>query len=366
MSYLDKILRSVAPYDSSDKVALRDFQRTYFGEHSRQVDDSFEDWLFTRNPHAEGPSLWICKRDGIVVGQQGSIPVRLKIDDAEYRAAWLIDLMVRPEWRLKGVPPALFASSLKSIDIMLGLGIEDGAYRTLRRGGWTEVTRMSYFVRPIDPQACGAGLNAPKLLTRLAPRMLFSGSVHIAGSVTGAATRTELEPIDAFDERVDAIWAAAKKDYPIVVKRDFAHLRWRFDESPQRALYQRYYLKRKGQVVGYAVTRRKDWNGYIAANVVDYFAQRKSIGPLLALLFRELAAKGAVAVFVDQIHTGTERTLKALGCMRVRESWRFMFKPSDPQSPLSERLANAGDWFVLPADSDYEHIIIAAEQAHNR
>lgn len=361
MGYLEKILRSVTPYDASDKVLLRDFQRAQFGQTARHADDAFEDWLFRRNPHADAPTLWISKRDGIVVGQQGLLPVRLKVDDAEHRAAWLIDLMVHPDWRLKGIAPALLQTSAASTDIMLGLGVEDEAYKTLHRRGWSEITRMSYFVRPLVPKACGAGLNAPKLLTRLAPEVLFRGSAALAGSLMGMATGAALEPIAAFDERVDAVWALASPDYPIVAKRDFTWLRWRFDDAPQRGLYRRYYLTRKGAVVGYAVTRLKSWYGYTAANVVDYFAPRASLGSLLALVFRELNRQGAVAAFVDQVHSGTEKTLKALGCLRVRASWRFMYDVHDRGSALASRLADAASWHVTPADSDYEHIVIAAE-----
>ncbi|HEX2828010.1 MAG TPA: GNAT family N-acetyltransferase [Burkholderiales bacterium] len=362
MSYLDRILRSVTPYDASDKVPLREFQRAQFGQNARHADDAFEDWLFRRNPNAEGPTLWISKRDGVVVGQQGILPVRLKVDDAEYRAAWLIDLMVHPDWRLKGIAPALLQTSAASTDIMLGLGVEDEAYKTLNRRGWTEITRMSYFVRPLVPKACGAGLNAPKLLTQLAPEVLFRGSAALAGSVMRIASGAELEPVAAFDERADAIWALASRDYPIVARRDLTWLGWRFDDAPQRGLYSRYYLRRKGAVVGYAVTRLKNWNGYTAANVVDYFAPRESLAPLLALIFRELNRQGAVAVFVDQVHSGTETTLKALGCLRVRASWRFMYDVADRGSARAARLADVASWHVTPADSDYEHIVITAEE----
>jgi hypothetical protein len=221
---------------------------------------------------------------------------------------------------------------------------------------------MSYFVRPLVPKACGAGLNAPTLLTSLAPASLFRGSAALAGSIMGAAKGATLEPIGAFDERADAIWALASRDYPIVARRDFTWLRWRYDDAPQRGLYSRYYLVRKGAAVGYAVARLRNWNGYTAANVVDYFAPRDSLAPLLALLFRELNRQRAVAVFVDQVHSGTETTLKALGCLRVRDSWRFMYDVRDRGSARAARLADVGSWHVTPGDSDYEHIVIAAEE----
>ena len=362
MSYFEKMLRSVAPYEPHDTTALREFQREYFGEHSRQVDDAFEDWLFARNPHARGPTLWVCKRDGVVVGQQGVIPVRLKVDDAEHPAAWLVDLMVRTEWRLKGVAPALFASSTEALDVLLGLGVDDDAYRAVRRAGWQDIGRTTYFARPIDPQACGEGLNAPKLVTRLAPRALFSGSARLLGSLAGGVSRTALERVDAFDERIDAIWAAAKNDYPVVVKRDGVHVRWRFDETPQRGLYQRYYLVRRGVAVGYAVARLTRWRGHTAGTLVDYFAPRKLVTPLLAQLFAELSRQNAVAVFLDLIDAGTESALKTLGCLRVRQSKRFVYKLPDPQSPLAARLGDRSNWLVTPADADDDHIAIAVEQ----
>ena len=303
----------------------------------------------------------MCKRDGVVVGQQGVIPVELKVDDAEHRAAWLIDLMVRSDWRLKGVAPALFASSTAAVEILLGLGVEDEAYRTIRRGGWKDIGRMTYFARPVDPQACGAGLNAPKLVTRLAPKAMFSGTARAAGSLAGGLTRTALDRVDAFDERIDAIWSDSKSDYPVVVKRDHAYVRWRFDECPQRERYQRYYLVRQGKAVGYAVARLTRWHGHVAASVVDYFAPRKLVAAMLALTFAELARQSAVAVFVDVVHSGVETALKALGCLRVRESKRFAYKLPDPESPLAARLGDRSGWLVTAADADYEHIAIAAE-----
>src|SRR5687768_10218169 len=164
MSYLAELARSVKGYDVTEKAALREFQRAWFGPTSRQFDDDFSAWLFEQNPHRNraASTLWLCKRDGVVVGQQASIPVCLQVGEREYQAAWGIDLMVHADWRLKGIAPALNAVYTQSADVLLGLGLEDPPYRAFLRAGWHDVGTMALFVRPLDPQACSGGLGAPK------------------------------------------------------------------------------------------------------------------------------------------------------------------------------------------------------------
>lgn len=360
MSYAADIARSVVRYDAGHKEALRAFQREQFGEHARQGDDEFFEWLFERNPHrdAAGPSLWLCKRDGIVVGQQASIPVVLKVGDVECRAAWNIDWMVHPAWRLKGVAPALFAAYAQNTEIMLGLGVEEVPYRSFVRSGWTDMGPLSLFVRPLDPQACAKGLNAPRLLARLAPRSVLRGSATVLGRMAGLMAGVSLEPIPAFDARVNAVWEAAGREHVIMVKRDFETLSWRFDDGPHRTHYQRYYLMRRGQVVGYIVVRLESWHGHVVGRVIDYLAPMRWLRPLLALTFEALNAKGAAAVFVEQRDAHCEKILRSVGCLRVRASHKFMLNLRDRSSPLLGMLAHPGNWFLMPGDGDYDHVMI--------
>jgi hypothetical protein len=363
MSYAADIARSVVRYEPGDREALCAFQREYFGADSRHCDDRFFEWLFERNPHRdpEGTSLWLCKRDGVVVAQQASIPTRLKIGDSEERAAWLIDWMVHPQWRLKGVSPALFAANAGSTDIMLGLGLEDMAYRSVRRAGWHDAGRISLFVRPLDAGASAKILNLPPLLGRLAPRFVIGGSARFVAGLRGVIAGVSLEPVEAFDERADALWHDASREHPVVAKRDFETLRWRFDEGPHRVFYERYYLTRQGAVVGYAVVRVTDWKGHRIGRVVDYFTRRRWVAPLLALVMGELDRKGVAAVFLEQWDPRAEYVLRTLGCVRARPSHRFMFKAREPAlAGLAPMLMQAGNWFVTPADSDFDHILIGA------
>jgi hypothetical protein len=171
MSYARDIENSVLPYGPGDRSVLRAFQREYFGPQSRQCSDAFSEWLFERNPHrAPGtPVQWICKRDGIVLGQQASIPVVLKAGDFEHRASWGVDLMVRSEWRLRGIAPLLAGAYERSAGILLGLGISQAAYRAFTRAGWSDMGRLQLMVRPLDAQACSEAVGTHQWLARHAP-----------------------------------------------------------------------------------------------------------------------------------------------------------------------------------------------------
>jgi hypothetical protein len=292
------------------------------------------------------------------VGQQASIPVLLKVGETECRAAWNIDWMVHPAWRLKGVAPALFAAFAENTEIMLGLGVEEVPYRSFVRSGWTDMGSISLFVRPLDPRACAKGLNAPQLLTRLAPRAMVRGSARFIGGAAGILARVSLEPVSAFDERVDGVWQRASKERPVLVKRDFAWLSWRFDDGPHRSHYDRYYLLRRGEVMGYVVVRLEAWHGHVIGRVVDYLAERRWLRPLLALVFAELNAKRAVAVFLEQRDAAADKVLRTMGCLHVRPSHKFMLNVRNRTSPVLAALSQAADWFIMPSDGDYDQVMI--------
>jgi len=356
MSYGADIARSVRRYAPEDKPALREFQIEYFGPHSRQCDDAYFDWLFVKNPYQEPgrPTLWICKRDGVVLGQQASIPVLLKAGAFHYKAAWGMDLMVRTEWRLKGVAPALSAAFEQSAEVLLGQGMSEAAHRAFMRRGWTDMGMLPVLVRPLDPAVCARTPHAPRV-TRLTPRFATRGSASLAGLAFGRLAGFTLEPIAAFDEGVDRVWSLASGDYPVLVKRDLSYIRWRFDEIPGETGYRRYYLKRKGEVLGYAVVRHEPWRGGTVGRVIDYLAPQRCLRPLFALLIRELDSQGVAAVLLEQLHRGAQPILRSVGCFGAPVATRFIFEAREGAAPARGLLSTAGSWLLSTADSDLDH-----------
>lgn len=359
MSYAERLRRSVRRFTPEDRPELEAFQREMFGFEARQSRRDYFEWLYEANPsvpQGELP-LWILERQGKVVGQQGGIPVPLRIDGRTYSGQWAVDLMVRPEWRMRGVGPALSSAHVEGCDVALALSVSDDAYKAFLSDGWTDMGKLPFFVRPLDAKRLLTERGAPwwlMELTRMAPRGVVGATAWAMSRVLERVSGSHLETVEAFDERVDALWAGAAADYPIAVRRDLAQLRWRFDVGAHRDRYHRFYLTHRDELVGYVVTRVEKWHGLPMGRIVDHFSPMRWTAPLLGEVVEALHAQGVVAVFYEGLDVRAERALRALGFLPGPSITRFMFKARAPLPVDGAWLANPENWLVTDGDADRE------------
>ena len=346
------------PADADDLLA---FQLRTFGAGVRQVDAGRAAWLYDRNPcRSEDATrdLWVCRRDGAVVGQQAEIPFDLKAGPHERRAAWAVDLMVDDAWRLRGVGPALVSTQLDHRPIVAGLNLSDKGHATYTRGGWADLGIVPVYLRPLDLGRAARLGSVPARLARLAP--VAGPALRAADAAARALLRAagvRLEPIAGFDERVDEVWRQASPHYPVLARRDAATLRWRIDDRPDAGRMQRYYLVARGRPVGYVVLRSAGTAAVPTAVIVDYLAAPRWVAPLLVAAGGAARRQGAVALSVKTRNEPADRLLRAAGFVRrdrgTDEPVRFMVHCTDEAvSPLVEDPAS---WFVTSADSDLEY-----------
>jgi GNAT superfamily N-acetyltransferase len=359
MSLAVRLRQEITRYAPRDRGLLREFQREQFGAQARQLDEEHFEWLFNRNPWqpSEGPQLWICKKDGKVVGQQAGVPFHLKVGRRYCRASWAIDLMVDPRWRLRGVGPALSEVYTASNEITVGLGISDAAHKAFLRAGWLDLGTVPLYVRPLDvnrmPKGRFPGDGGHAWVGRMANPV-----VRLFDMVGGTCARWKgaiLRPVEQFDERVDALWDAVCGRYAVIARRDFRGLHWRFDALPDRHDYRRFCLMEGDTLRGYAVIRMAICHGAAAGIVVDYLAAPEWLRPLFARGVEYLRNAGAAAVYCTTLGPGVGAWTHPLGFVRRESGVRLMVRLSEAVRTLSRAVANARHWFITLADSDADY-----------
>lgn len=344
--------------DDSDLADLLGFQQSHFGTGSRQADRAFFDWRFARHPllaapETREPPVWLCRRDGRIVGQQAALPMRLQTGADSLAAAWAIDLMVEPEWRLRGIAPALGEAVQACAPLLCGLNISDAAHKAFRRAGWVDLGHVARVARLVGPLTAGQAPFGSQVATRTqaavsrwaAPALrTFDAAVL---PVLRAGSR--LEPVGAFDEAADHIWRRSSPHYPVLARRDLPLLRWRFDDAPHAAGYQRHYLVRRGEPVGYAVTRSR---GHSLV-VVDYLCAPRHVLALFAHILVHARQCGAALVVCLAQPAAIRHRLLPLG-FAVLAGPRFMVRPGAGAS-LPATLCQPSAWFITDGDSDLDH-----------
>lgn len=346
----------IVPYEPGDRVALLKFQRDVYGPHALQLDEQRFIWLHQRNPHAAaGPDILICRKEGQIVGQQSALPFELKAGAFSLRAHWAIDLVVHPGWRLRGVGPALAAQFSARHDVALGLGVSDDGARMLQHFGWIDLGRLPSFVHVLDLERVVRQYPPHKLLAplaRLAQPVL--GTVQQVVEHYARNHRANIYSMERFDERVDDFWEKVSPFYPVIARRDYQALRWRFDAVPDRERYTRLYLLERDRLRGYAVLRRAAWRNETVGSIVDYLAYPSWTAPLLAHCVTYLRGSGGAAILLGTRNAGIHSTLRLLGFIPRNTGPRFLLRLNEPRSALMPLLGAASNWYLTMADSDVD------------
>jgi GNAT superfamily N-acetyltransferase len=351
-----RFMVGISRYQPSDAGELAEFQRKFFGDDARQLDPAHYAWRYEHNSANDGaPGIWVCRRKDAIVGQQAEIPVDLVIDGTDVRAAWAIDLMVDPEWRMRGVGPGLVATQLEDHQLVAGVTQPAEAFKAYMRAGWLDVGVMPIYVRPL----AGRLLRAAPFSTRLRPLApIAAPALAAADAVLGRALWAagfRIERVGGFDERVDEVWAAAAADYPVLAKRDAKSTIWRVDGHPESGELFRFYLTRRGRTVGYVAFRMQTrWDEHVA-QVVDYLAPRRLVPALLTAAAREGRRLGGSALVCPTKCEPLDRALRNAGFVRrgvdVPAPLRLVVHCTGPDR-LCETVGASANWFLTAADSD--------------
>ena len=339
-------------------VAERDdllvFLHAAYPDEPRKRDPEFWTWHFPENPYARPNDLpvWVATSGGRIVGQLATIPVEINIRGESVPAIWILDLIVDPQFRRRGIMKNLVLEAEKSYPFMLGVSTSAQHSPAMLKGlGWgnfTEIPRYHKLLFPGDalPQTPGfRSLRSTINLAFAAFRPNLKGIEHENENVA---------VVEDFDSSFDTFWDEVRVQWDCSISRPAASLKWQFCRQPNKK-FDIITYRENGKLLGYAVLffRKATAAGSIpkaAISDICYHPEnpRKIVDALLRAALALAVERRAGGLVADALDPLLEERLRHSGFWRVKSGLIFM--ANGPRE--REVLYDPKNWLLTRGDSD--------------
>ncbi len=338
----------------ADQEELLSFLRAAYADEPLKSDREFWTWHYLQNPHTQLDNipLWVVTDNERIVGQVATIPVVLKVNDDEKPAIWILDFVVLPEYRGKGLGKRLVKAALESNAIVMTLGINEASTAVFRSLKWVPLEGLHRYHRLLYPgDAFGE-------IARLSPLRSIANLLYAPFRPRDAQLRYtgsgEIREITTFDESFTDLWRRARPQWPCAVVRSPAFLEWQYRRQPGKK-FEVLGLYEHDQLMGYVVLffRKVEGTGALpkaAITDICYDASRSQqvVDELLKAAVRLALKRRAGSLVTDVLNPLVESRLQKFGFWRIKASPQFMATTSEHQ----DLIYNPANWYLTRGDSD--------------
>lgn len=336
---------------------LRFLRAVYAGE-ARKSEPRYWKWHYLENPNTRTNDipLWVVVSGEEIVGQLATIPVSIKVGGEKRPAIWILDFIVREDFRGKGLGKRLVMAARERYPTTITLGINRQSAGLFQSMGWVE---MGWIHRYQKLLYAGNGLEGA---ARIAPvrgllNLVSAPMRRIRGRVLGPERYTT-RTLGTFGEEFDELWERASGPRACAVQRDARTLRWQFQQQPGKR-FETVGLYDQERLVGYVVLFfRKGLAGAgtlagpAKAAISDFFYEQENGAEIVDALI-EVALGRAIDVRAGSLVTDVldglaEERLRKHGFWRIRKSPQFMASTEEAK----EIVYDPQNWFLTRGDSD--------------
>ena len=139
----------------ADRRAVESLYRRVFGRVVADANRLRWEWQYVRNPMNRGraPEIWVAREGPTVIGQFGTMPVRLHVAGSEIAASWGMDLLVAPERQRQGLGEVLVRAWDHEAGATLAVGQSSSSARLFSKLRWPDVGPLPCLVKPLTRRA---------------------------------------------------------------------------------------------------------------------------------------------------------------------------------------------------------------------
>jgi hypothetical protein len=302
--------------------------RAEYGDDAADADPRHVRWKFLENPQGASVGLHLYQR-GDLVGRLAAMPRRFLHCGKAYLAAYLVDLVVAKRHRGMGSLYQL-VDGLKRISGFDFVVVTPNETGSAVWGSFAKLPAQFEFrtaAVPLKPRKLLANGNGREALPFLAPlvdrpwQALLGASIAHGGGLEDACF--------VWPAPGDLEWASfTNSGEDVFGERTPAFLEWRYRQSPVWQ-YEVGFLRNKGRIVGYFVTRRTVYRGYDCRFIVDAFGglgRRGWAAVLAGLVSREIHRGTAAIMLVGNTACGSFSHMLSWPLVSVAS--RFLPRPA--------------------------------------
>lgn len=329
-----------------DREDLRTFLARAYGDESYHADRAHILWRYRDNPAGKGrPTYWLCVEDSRILGVLGALPVALSIDGTVRRAAYLVEFIVLPDERGRGIGSSLVRAAGEAHQTLIAIGITPDSRRVFERFGYAYLGMLPYLVRPMDRPP------AVRRLLRIAPvhnliaSMNWKRPPHLHHGF-------DFEQVDAFADDVDLICEAMGGERHVIARRDRESLNWKYASQP-RMSYEIHRLSAEGDMLGYAVLRCVEREGARVGLLVEFLAAVGHLHTLVDAALTRFAALEVTEVRTFLLGAPSARVLARLG-FYLDHPWKHIMVTTRDRARYARRINRRRAWRLTRGDSDLD------------
>lgn len=358
-----------------DVDAIQDFIGATYGNTAPHKGLKRWGWQFLDTPFRPsgdvGPTVWIATEGDRIAGQIAVQDGRLWLEGAHIAAGWIVDVMIRPEWRGYGLGHRIHAAVMKERPVLVTLTMAPATRRIAERAGGLTLGKVRQFIRPhslraetvrrfLAAKAVGRPVRVRGIrlfnASGLGPVAVAFGARLAARPIRRMAMRDgRIEEVARFPESIDALWQESRMARGALFERSASFLNWRFAEAPG-LVYRRFLLWEDNGVAGYVITRLPAPSELSSGVVADLYARPGDTTTLDALLAHTTEV---LAPHTEYLEAGASSpdlvaALHRAGFIATR-THRPTVVVTDPE--LRARLSRyAGPWHFTKADHDWDQV----------
>jgi hypothetical protein len=253
----------------------------------------FLQWQYLENPAGKAGIVLAKENEtGALVGEIARIPSCFHLFGKEVTATYLVNSLIRKDYRNIALFYELHAESLNSSgDSAFVFGVPNPFSYPLfsRLFSCRTVTQIPLMLLPVRPKALVRQKVSPAL-AKLIPDIRYKGIRHpISKKIE--VSRLAPEEMSLFD----GFWEKIKDKYPVMGVRRSRQMTWRYGTVPTRE-YRILAAKEGADLLGYAVTRENTLDGIRTGFLVDFLVlpgRRDAATALLRRCVESLVQNGA-------------------------------------------------------------------------